>query len=189
MLFEMAKDRIESEWVRGFVTNLLADLSQDKDPPLRLLLDAHGVVYIGLLYTRAQFVHFLHESLGRKIATLRRFYKAYFIGSSVRPDYPDQGQNEQYARRLTDLVHRKHEAGDRRFAQLPSIIEKYKRGDYNHVSTLKIRLFRKDRDWLVELDLYQYGEGIIQALTEIKRDVDQRLDADRDFLEEVFQDA
>ena len=180
MLFDMAQDLVEQEWVREALDECLERLTAMGGSDIEVLLSVYDGIGFGIDSDgRLAMWYFNAGPLNRHFAVLRRLYPAHFTGSGgVRSSFPAT-LPETFPR----VREKRLKAGDKRF----EFSQDPKARKYGVKNVGYIAIEKTDQDWLTEIGLLPTVVGYLKAIKSIEREVSSRAKSRLTFLDELFQ--
>jgi hypothetical protein len=187
MLYGMAQERVEQEWVRPRVGEILAQFSKSKNKSLDIIVQAYATLNFDF-YGERFIVHMSESKLGRDLSILTRLYPSHFrISAKDERDEKAPEQVEEYHNRVMEKLVNYERAGDPRFSDFTrkraALSESARNGDWR---SFHLPISSEDEDLLKEIGLLRYGDRIFRGLRTISREVEKRAQEEDLFLAKVF---
>lgn len=186
MLFDMAQEQIESEWVAPFIDAFLLSLKGETSEEMAYIKAVHGVFVFAIVKDQLWEFFVPGGSVWYEVACISRMYPAHFKGSGwvelLRSD-----NVKTLTAALKEIEAERVAAGDERFKSTAQLNQKVDPG--TPVELNEIALTDEDQSWLKALGFLDNARASIKALKAIRRDIEQRRKVRGKVFDSIFLDT
>jgi NACHT domain len=180
MLFDMAQEAVEKEWVIRVVDRCIEFIESSGGRSIDAFLSEISAIAMRYIDENSHIQYLELGPLYGELNLLRRLYPAIFIGTGsifVHTKISHIGAFDK-------VIKSRANAGDSRFILQHNA--SLRKGNSETNPHMVIALLRSDEVWLEEIGLLEHAENTIKALKEIKRDLERREKSRMKFLDGLF---